>query len=332
MLMMLWHRLPLPKIVIDLSQYIPLRIVITFLQSLPQLGAAITGKYAGRLLYTLNRHHRDIALKNLLNAYPGKLTRDEALKIVRGVYEHYGVMIAHVCHKNRLIRKDTWSKYVRFENIEVLEKLYRENKGVILVGGHLGNWELALFTLVWNDYPISPIIFRQLNPFVDKMIERNRYPATKFIYIDNAIGPCVKTLLRGEIIAYMADFTGRRKGLQIKFFGQTASTIRAPATIAMKSMSPILPYYSYREGLGLKYVVGFEEPIYPSSGGNTAAAVHEMTQQYTESLEKIIRRHPEQWVWFHRRWKKYNGMNAEKLPNNPTDGKRELSAFTHSEK
>jgi KDO2-lipid IV(A) lauroyltransferase len=199
-------------------------------------------------------------------------------------------------------------KYARFENLEVLEKAYKENRGVILVGGHLGNWEVALQTMGIIGYPIHAVAFRLINPMVLELLENSRKYGNLLPVLytaENATASSIKILKKGELIAHMVDLAGRRQGLPAEFFGQIASTVRVPATLSFKTSAPILPYYSYRIGKSFNYVIGFEEPIYPLSTGDLSRDIQNVIQKYTGAIEKIIRRNPGQWIWFHRRWKKY---------------------------
>ncbi|MBI4835225.1 MAG: lysophospholipid acyltransferase family protein [Planctomycetes bacterium] len=307
--MMAWHRLPLPKNVIFLSQYLPLRILVALFQSLTIRGATGLGAFMGRIAYAFDKTHRNIALVNLDNAYRDKLSKEKKQEIVLEVYERLGISFAHATRLKRLIRKDTWHKYARFENLGMLEKVYRENRGVILVGGHLGNWEVALQIMGIIGYPIHAVAFRLINPMVLKLLENSRrycnLPPVLYT-AENATASSIKMLKKGELIAHMVDLAGRKQGFPAEFFGQLASTARVPAILSFKTSAPILPYYSYRIGKSFKYVIGFEEPIYPTpAAGNLSRDIQNVIQKYTGSIEKIIRRNPGEWIWFHKRWKKY---------------------------
>ena len=302
-----WYRLPLPNNIIYQSQYIPLRCLIAFFRSLPVNAATRLGSFLGRLIWSLNTRHRQIARTNLTNALGDKLSSQEINRTVRRVYEHFGMAFVHMTHMNRTLQPHNWSKFVQFKNLELLDDLLKKKKGAILVGAHQGNWEVAFYALALAGYPVTLVAFRLLNPLVNNLVEKTRTAGQrmKVIYTKNAIEKCVAILNRGEIVLFLVDLTGRKQGLPLRFFNQTASTLGGPANLALKTQAPVVPFYSYLINNKFNYQVGFENPISFQSTGDKNKDIKTLAQKYTSSIENIIRRHPEQWGWFHRKWKKY---------------------------
>jgi KDO2-lipid IV(A) lauroyltransferase len=113
----------------------------------------------------------------------------------------------------------------------------------------------------------------------------------------------LEVLTQGAVVLYVFDqHAGRKDGIVVDFFGQPASTFKSLAILALNIGAPVLPAYCWREPDGT-HVLRFEDPLPLIESENTTEAIRRNTQAYNAALERMLLRHPEQWIWMHRRWK-----------------------------
>jgi len=301
-----WYRLPLPKPVIYASQYLPARAVLLLLKGLPYGFALRAGNALAALAGVLDIPHRRVIRENLRLAFAASpLDRAEERRIARAVFRHWGRLLADVPYLLRTLRRDNWTRFADPTAPEPLRRLHAEGRGVILVTGHIGNPEFGGWLAALAGLPIHSVANRLTNPWVNRLLEELRTGSgQRILYQEGALRQGAQVLERGDVVAFLADLHGRRQGLSIDFFGREVSTMQGPAVLAVRTGSPVLPVAVVRQGSGPRYHVGWGEPIRPVPGAPAAAEVHRVTQAYTSALERFIRLWPEQWIWFHRRWKK----------------------------
>jgi KDO2-lipid IV(A) lauroyltransferase len=301
-----WYRLPLPKPIIYASQYVPARAALFLLQSLPYTVTLRIGTALAALAATLDVTHRRVIHQNLELAFASApLDPPERRRIARAVFRHWGTLLADVPYLLRSLRRDNWTAFADPHAPDPLRRLHAEGRGAIVVTGHLGNPELGGWLAALAGLPIHSVANHLTNPWVNRLLERLRTGSgQQILYREGALREGVRVLERGEIVAFLADLHGRRRGLSIEFFGREVSTMQGPAVLAVRSGAPVLPVAIVRQGPGPRYHVEWGEPIRPIPGAPPGPEVHRVTQAYTKALERFIRLWPEQWIWFHGRWKK----------------------------
>lgn len=197
------------------------------------------------------------------------------------------------------------------EYVKLVKRLTRHNRGIIVATGHIGFWELfgAYSSLM---FPTTVIAKRIYFPRYEKEVSyfRRRF-GMRVVYQDEGIKPIIAALRRGEAIGMLVDQDiSSVSGVYVRFFGREAYTPSAPSALAITTGAPILPAALIRINAN-RYRVEMEEPLFPPKRPqDKIAAKLKLTQQWTTALERIIKRHPEQWVWFHKRWK----TRPEKTP------------------
>lgn len=213
----------------------------------------------------------------------------------------------------KFMSEDELKKMLRVEGIEHLQNALSRKKGVIIVSGHFGLWELVPPWLALNGNQVTVVVRRQNNPYVDRWFEemRNRHGAKT---TDSGFGirEILKSLRRGHILALMADQDNGKQGIFIRFFNEWASAPTGPAQISLKTGAPIVPlagFPDFQNGHLLKIFA----PLYPEDYSDDIAGQQNLTSDYSRIIEDFIRQQPHNWFWLHRRWK----TQPEDAPENP---------------
>ena len=187
---------------------------------------------------------------------------------------------------------------------EQIEEEVRKGRGVILVSGHFGNWELLAFAFpLYTNIPTSVIVAPQSNKYAEEYLHwyRSR-TGNRMIQMDRAARAIVERLRNAEAIALLADQAATAdRDVFVPFFGTLAATYEAPATLTLKRNAPMFTAFAVREADG-HYSVEFRrishEDLSPDKDGIT-----ELTRRHVAALEDAIRERPDLWAWQHRRWK-----------------------------
>lgn len=261
------------------------------------------GNLLAFLWYDFFRIRRDVVLDNLRIAYP-QVSEDERVKIGRASLRTMGLNFIEYCYLPWL-SKQNYLNYFRFENSELLNELIARKKGVLLLTCHLGHGDLACASMSlhgWSVVMVSKFFkMRWLNDMWFGMRERL---GTKFIAPRDSSYALLKALKSGAAVVIPLDqFTGPPIGVRTTFFGHETGTAAGLAVMAERSGAPVLAVYTYRDQQGKHVLVFDKEMRIPESRDRETAA--RVTQEFNDELERFVRLHPDQWMWIHRRWKKY---------------------------
>jgi KDO2-lipid IV(A) lauroyltransferase len=264
--------------------------------------AARIGTLIGDLGYYFDREHRTIACHNLRLAFGDALSDDEINRIVREVFRNFAQTAVEFVRIPSL----DYEKAVTLispENRERLDECLERGKGVILVTGHFGNWELMAAAGALAGYPISAVARPMNHSIWDKIINEIRQSSgLKIIARDRSAFAIVKRLKRNEVIGILTDQNTRRQNIFVDFFGMKAATTSGPALLALKTGAALVPAFMLRSEHGSHRLI-IEEPIEVVPTGDIEADALVLTQKYTAALEKYVRQYPSQWLWLHRRWR-----------------------------
>ncbi|MGA6927225.1 MAG: lysophospholipid acyltransferase family protein, partial [Desulfosarcina sp.] len=192
---------------------------------------------------------------------------------------------------------------IRIDGSDHYRAAIEKGRGVIGITAHLGNWELlpivADRATMHLNVVYRPLDFMPLNIFFEKL--RARFGA-RLIPASNAMLKIVRALRKKEVVAILMDQSvDWYDGVWVDFFGRRTCTSKGVALIALKTRSPVLPFFLYREASGFHAVIGQEIPLVVT--GDKTQDIEINTLNYSKVIETGIRRHPEQWFWVHRRWK-----------------------------
>ena len=283
-------------------QYSALRAAIAALDLVSVRRAAAIGAWIGSLGYRPLGIRRAVVERQVRAAFPG-LAESEVLRIARASYANLGRSSLEASLLSALSREQVLAMFDGVEGADALARARAKGKGVLLVSGHLGNWELAGAYVAASGVPIEAVARGMENPLFDGYITRTRQRLGMTVIHDaEAVRRVPRAMREGKSVAMLVDQGA--VGLAsswVPFFGRYAKTPRGPAVFALRLGAPVVFATALRQPSG-KYIMYYEEvPVIPT--GDREADVDTIVADYTSTLERWIRRAPEQYFWHHRRWK-----------------------------
>jgi len=269
-------------------------------RGLPEPAAARLGAALGRLGYWPLGLRRRLVESHLRQAFP---ERDAAWvrATAAASYAHLGREAVAVLRLAGAPAAEIVAR-TELEGFERFRAAVEEGRGVVLVSGHLGNWELGAASLAARGIPLDVVVQRQANPLFERALARAR-AGLGLRVIDRGSAPraALRALRQGRVVAFVADQDARGAGVFVPFFGRLASTHRGPAVLALRAGSPVFLGLMLRAERG-RYR-GVLEELCADRSGELAAAAYRIVAAYTARLEAYVRAAPEQYFWHHRRWK-----------------------------
>ena len=259
-------------------------------------------KFLGISYYYLSKKRRNIAFDNLTRAFPEK-SQGEIVHIAKNSFRSMAITFLEMFMIPKW-EEDAYKQRIFFENREQVIEDYRKKKGIIVVSGHYGNWELMAaagkYFLGFN-YLIP--IKRMKNPYVDRFIDYIRTGSgNETVNMDQSALAIVRKIKKGGCVAMLADQSAHMgKDPFVKLFNRPTLTYKAPAEIALKFNVPFYEFFPERQKDG-KYKVRIIKIDY-SDLDYSPENVRKLTQRHVAVLENQLKRVPEQWAWMHRRWK-----------------------------
>lgn len=260
------------------------------------------------------RDARKTTLKNLNSVFGKAKSQEQLRKIGQNVFENIGKNAADVARFAEL-NPSKIDKMIDVKGLEHFHSAYERGKGVIILTGHIGNFELLAAYLSLKGYKVSVIGRDVYDPRLNKLLIKNRESVgVENISSSEDVRKALKTLRTGRALGIVADQDSTRvKGIFVNFFGRAAKTPVGPALLHLRLGSPIVPIIVLRNGTE-KYKMLIKPALEFQPQGDKKKDVKELTQRYTEVLEQTIREHPSQWVWMHKRWKSRPNISGEKTP------------------
>ena len=266
----------------------------------------MVGCFIGLLWFDLLRIRRQDAISNVLKVFPEK-TKAEATSLARRSLIHMGHSIVEIFSFPFLDEKTFGKTYkVEIQGREFLDEALKAKKGAFLLAAHIGNGDLATAALShagWSMYLISKLFkFKALNDFWFKA--RGRH-GTQFIAPRKSSYDILRALKKDGVVFFVLDqYAGPPIGIPTEFFGIKTGTASGLALLAARSGAPVLPIYSYRKRFG-EHVIVIKKELPMISCENKAERLRVNTQAYNHVIEEMVKAHPAQWMWVHRRWKKW---------------------------
>jgi KDO2-lipid IV(A) lauroyltransferase len=291
-------------LVVDFMVYLAVRFLVCVLQLLPLSACRLMADALAWLAYHVDRRHRRVALENLRHAFPSEFTEEDRERLVRRVYRHFCQVLVEIVHLPRILHTENWRRFVTLAGAERLVDGLTSGRPLVLVAGHFGNWEMAGYVLGQLGFPTSAIARPLDNPFLDDFLLRFRQKTGQTILSKQGDFERIQEVLRaGGVLATLADQDAGERGPFVDFFGRPASTHKAVALLALAHDAPLLVAGVPRVAEPMHYHVCIEDYIDPREYAGRPDAMRAITQRFTLGLERMIRRHPEQYFWLHRRWK-----------------------------
>ncbi|MDQ6830574.1 MAG: lysophospholipid acyltransferase family protein [Gemmatimonadota bacterium] len=286
----------------DRLQYAAMRTAIAGLGALSWERAAEVGARLGSLGYAPFKIRRDVVERQIAAAFP-KWPRGEVVRVARAAYQHLGRVSVETALLSRLPRERVLELVEGVDGWDVLERALARGRGAILLTAHFGNWELAGAYLVARGLTLDAVARKMNNPLFDSYITRTRERlGIAIVYDKDAVRRTAKAVQEGRAVAFLADQGAlNMASTWVPFFGRLAKTPRGPAVLALRWDVPVIFGVAMRLPDG-RYRLGIEEIPFDKSDDRDAD-VDRIVARYTASLERWVRREPEQYFWHHRRWK-----------------------------
>jgi KDO2-lipid IV(A) lauroyltransferase len=252
--------------------------------------------------HTLGRLRR-VGLRNLALALP-KLTEKEREAILRSEYRNLGLLLAEFCKMPDYTAASA-SRFIRYEGLENYLRARERGKGVLVLTGHLGAWELSSFYHSLMGMPMGMVIRRLDNPLVDAFVNRIRCQhGNRVIHKDDFARGLIASMRAGETVGILMDTNMTPpQGVFVPFFGVQACTASGMARIAEKTGAAVVPGFLLWEERERKYVLHFGAELPVIHTGDAEQDAVNNTAAFTAAIEGYVAQYPEQWLWMHRRWK-----------------------------
>ncbi len=256
----------------------------------------------GKLFYYILPIRKSIARANLKLAFPDK-SEDEINRIVKGCYVNVLTVIAEFFYM-RSMSKQQMQKLLQFSNEELYRQKIKEGRGVIVISGHFGNWELTAFgSNRLTGVKINVVVKEQTNKRVNDGIERIRTAAgNRMIDMRNSLRQILAALKAGEVVAMLGDQSAPKENVKVDFFIKDVPTFEGTARIALKTRANVLFVVSVRDSDGT-YQLKFHEIDVFKYKEPSEENVKALTQEHVNLLVGYIKSYPDHWLWFHKRFK-----------------------------
>ncbi len=258
-------------------------------------------KMLALLFYYLIPLRKNVVIKNLRIAFPD-LAENDLKKYVHKAYENLFIVLVEILLLPYLNENEI-SEMVEIENSQLVDEALSQEKGLIFVSAHFGNWEILALASALKLKKNFVIVTKPLrNNLVDQYINewRCRY-GNSIIPLNKSIKNIFKALIDKKIIALLADQRASLNSLELRFFNKLTHVYEGPATLSVKTGAPLILGMAIRQDF-LKYKVELTQIPIPE-GRSDNDKIITMTENYISLLEKYIRQYPDHWLWFHNRWR-----------------------------
>lgn len=278
-------------------------LLTRMLGTLPRSVARSIGAGIGYIAWIGLARLRQVGMVNLSLAFPEK-GEAERRKILRLMYRNLGWQLAEFCKipRHTITRAN---RFIRYEGLENYLQACERGKGVLVLTGHIGAWELSSFYHSLAGHPMSMVIRRLDNPFVDRFVNRIRcMHGNRVLHKDDFARGLIAAMRAGETVGVLMDTNMTPpQGVFVDFFGHSACTASGVARIAQHTGATVVPGFLVWAPAENRYILHFLPALALENTENEDRDAVANTQLFTGALEAVIRRYPDQWLWVHRRWK-----------------------------
>ena len=283
-------------------EYAAVWIILKGLGVLPRPIARSFAAGVVRIIHALLPGLRKTAEANLRIAFP-EWSAAQRKAVARGMLRNLGWMAAEFARFPKY-SKENIEQIVSLDGHENFLEGQRRGKGVLYLTGHIGAWELSSFAHALYGFPLHYMARRIDNPRIDALVNDYRcLSGNRPIFKNDSARMMLKVLKEAGTVGILADQnTMPQEGAFVDFFGKKASTTTGIARVALHTGAAVVPGYAVWDERSGKYRLCFEPPVELIRTGDAERDVLENTQKFTNVIEQIIRKYPEQWVWVHGRW------------------------------
>ena len=293
-------------------EYLAVRIIALMVRALPLSTVRSLGESLGLAFYLVDRVHRRIALANLQVAFPKK-SADECRIIATSMFKHFGRLLLELLKFSSLSRERQMA-LVDWEGEERVRLALAQGKGILFCTGHFGFWEQQALAHALKFEPMAVMARPLDNPKLHDLLEAVRMSnGNEVVYRRGAVRKALRLLADGKAVGILIDqHMTSADAIYVDFFGRPAATTSTLAALAIRTGAPVIPLFAF-PAAGGRYRMIYEHPVEPPAH-DSEHAVREFTQRCTDVLEMHVRRHPELWLWMHRRWRDAPGAPLDAAP------------------
>lgn len=283
------------------AEYAAVRLFAGALRLLGLRAGVWLARRMARLYWWADARHRRIASSNVRERMGLDVAASRRLALES--FRHLFTNAVEMLHFDREVARRGFDAVVTAPGAEHIDEALARGRGVILVTGHLGNWEVVARVFGQRGWPVSTVYRALDNPLLDRWVATLRSShGQEMIEKHGAARGLLRAVRKGRLAALLVDQGAGRQGIDVPFFGAPASTIPTPAELALRTGAAIIVGIPARIGPGFRHEFRFT-PLEAASTGSHDADVLRVTTEINRRLEDAIRARPEQWLWAHRRWK-----------------------------
>lgn len=282
-------------------EYFLLRLLSFVISRLSLNSSRRLAKLLAFIFYYFIPIRKDLVFKNLKIAFPD-LNENETKRIAKKTYLNLFIVLIEILYLP-FLEKVEIENLINIKNPELIHKALSLNKGLIFVSAHFGNWEILALSAALRLKTQFSIVTKPLrNPFVDNFINswRTKF-GNKVVPLGLSVKNIFKELLEKKIIALLADQRASQNSLELSFFNKLTHVYEGPAFLSIKTGAPLIFAVAIRQS-DFTYTVELHEIEQPDQE-NDQEKIKTMSEKYISLLEDYIRMYPEQWLWFHNRWR-----------------------------
>ena len=300
-------------------EYAVLRTVMFITGLLPLRCALSMGACMGWFAWCVLGVRRKVVMRNLALAFPGDDDRSRSRTALLS-YMNVGRFMMEFARQGSMSREYVL-EHVEVEDPGRLEDI-RQLGGCIVITGHFGSWELFGVAMGYLLGRMSFLVGRQSNALVDDFINhlRSRHGIELFNR-RTAVRGVVTSIRSGGRVCWLSDQDAGSSGVIVDFFGHPASTPRGAAAFSVRLGAPVIAGALVRQGKGPFHRLVLSPTLLPDASLPREAAEEDITRRYTTELETLVRAHPEQYWWAHRRWKSTGVYGDQAAAADPPRGK-----------
>ena len=302
------------KATLDYAAYLVVRLAVCIIQALPLETCHAWSRRFAWLLWHVARLRRDVTEENLHIAFP-ELTPGQRQAIALGMWEHLLLLIAEIAHAPRKVHRTNWRSRLAMPQMALMVRRLLDRRPLIIISGHLGNFEMGGYLIALHGFPTHTIARQLDNPYLDRWVNEFRAQKGQFMLPKHGSARQIEDLLRtGGTLVLLGDQHAGDSACWVDFFGKPASTHKAVALFTLSGNAPTVTGAVFRAGAPLQFEMQAADLVDPQDADFELGSVPLLTQWYTDRLEQLIRRAPDQYWWVHRRWKGAPARRGRRAP------------------
>ncbi|MCH2135056.1 MAG: lysophospholipid acyltransferase family protein [Phycisphaerales bacterium] len=288
----------------NLAEYIPARALASVIRCFPPERNQSTADLAATIYARCTPRRTARATDNVKRSMPHLSDRQAQQLAVDSICHLFRLALMDAMQMDRVIHPDRWWHHLDIRQASRARAVLMGDRPAILVTGHLGNWELLGFALSMLGVKLHALARPLDNPLLNRWLLGIREAWGLKVLTKFGAAPRMQAILdRGEHLAFIADQNAGDRGMFVPFFGRLASAYKSIALLAITQKLPVVVAGAFRVKRGIHYRLEVQEVIEPEQWSDHDNPVYWLTARYTWGLEQLVKRHPSQYLWLHRRWK-----------------------------